>query len=264
MDAKIIGYIAALFMAIGLTYFIHESVSADASNKSLVEARQFEATLQDQLRYHLAQLDVRKEAAALIAANSHLKEEMSKLQAEIDKTRQAVTQTKKDFERYVINKRQDTVGAELGDLPLSNGTLLKGVRIQKIEGTFTTVIHSQGITRLAADLLPEKLQDRFRFGLPSDNVPASTPQKEFPAVAAVDPKSVAIKSARSNLEQLQKQLPNIQAEFYKAESEANGGSSPTKRFYAKKRVDEIAQQIGAMKRRISDAEAHLAQLENSK
>ena len=262
MDAKIIGFLAALFACIGLTYFIHEAMSVDAANTSLEEARQYEATLQDQLKYHLSLLDMRKDASALISANELMQREITKLQAEIDKAQQTLLQTEKDFDRYVAGKRQETIGAEMGEMQLSNGSVLKGVRVQKIEGTFTTVSHSEGITKLPAHLLPEKLQERFRFGLADAKETAPPPQNATSRVTAADPRSAAIKSSLSNLEQLQKQLRSIQSEYYRAESEAASGASASKRFYAKKRVGEIAQQIADMKRRISDAEANLSQEEN--
>jgi hypothetical protein len=113
-------------------------------------------------------------------------------------------------------------------------------------------------------LLPKELKDRFRFEISDDSskLPSGKPAVEVPSNGAIPPKQARLNSAKLSLEKLQMELTHIDRERAQAQSDSSS-TSPTRRYYAKKREDAYNQQVNALKRRIDEATLEVRKAEQA-
>ena len=150
----------------------------------------------------------------------------------------------------------------VGSAVLPSGVRLQNARVQKVEGDITTVLHSEGISKLSPDMLPLELKERFRFGMPMGGAeevePVASKSTASTSSASASPAAVpqkdSLKEVGAKLAKFQKELPYLEEELTKAQAEATNAASPSKRFYAKNRLDAVTQQVADLKAQIAAAE----------
>ncbi|MBN8417970.1 MAG: trypsin-like peptidase domain-containing protein [Verrucomicrobia bacterium] len=68
------------------------------------------------------------------------------------------------FSVAVEKARSSGAGKELGDLTLTNGKLLRGTKIRKVDESGISVMYAEGIGNVVVDLLPGSLQAKYDLG----------------------------------------------------------------------------------------------------
>ena len=161
--AVIFGIICVLL--IGVFYGINYTTKIDEAQRNLDEAKRELGDIDKAIAYQQKITELRKELAALLQASEILSKQNDGIRAEIRSMEQSETRLTEAFLRSVERVRAETVGLMIEELPLANGTLLKRVRVQSIDRTEMSVLHSEGITKIPLDNLPEDLKERLRIGI---------------------------------------------------------------------------------------------------
>ncbi len=164
MDAKIIVYGFCLLAIVAGTTFWRYAMDMDEVEKEVVLARQQLNNVEEGLNQAKAWATARKEAAALIAAASVIKEGNDALHEEIQAIQKKRMEVAKNYLGTVERARADTAGMELPEITLATGVSLKNAKIQSIDEELTVIKHSLGVTKVATDMLPAVFKDRLRYG----------------------------------------------------------------------------------------------------
>ena len=271
MEGKIVVFVVVLLAIVGLIYGVYYTTDIDEATKELALASQQVGVLEQHNRSQAGFLELRKEVAALLMAAGIMNQEKEALTSEVKQLSSREEEIQQNFTDAVMKARQDAVGLVFPEVMLTNGTLLRNAKIQRVEGDVTTMLHSEGVSKIQPDLLPAELQDRFRFGVNTSSPaplvsgmatasgnPESAPEGGTPAEKEHQKKLADAKLAK---ERLQKELPYLTDQLNKTKTESSAESSPSRRFYAKNRQDAIEQQITALKRRIDAADLEVQRLE---
>jgi hypothetical protein len=107
--------------------------------------------------------DATSKSQELLKAKAELLEKQTQIGNEFQKVLDSMTAA-------VEKLRSNAPGSELGDLALTNGKSLRGVKIRKVSEDGIALIHSDGIGTIAVDLLPENLKEKYDIG-PNASVP---------------------------------------------------------------------------------------------
>ncbi len=164
MDPKIYIYGFCFVAAVSGMSFWRYALDMDDVQKDLLLARQQLNTVEDSLKQTKAWLVARKEAAALIAAASVIKEKNEGLQSEIQAINSQRLDVAKNYMGTIERARAETAGMFLPVVTLTTGASLKNAKIQSIDSELCLLQHSEGVTKVATNLLPDDLQDRLRYG----------------------------------------------------------------------------------------------------
>lgn len=267
MEAKFVIYFVLFLALFGLGFGVYHTTEIDEANKELASAVQQVETLEAHIKTQTAQLELRREVAALMTVADIMQKEVNSIRDDIANTREDEIRARKDFEQAILKSRQDAAGLVLDEAVLPSGLRLRNARVQKVEGDTTTILHSEGISKLSPEMLPQELQERFRFGAvqsasekPAMAAPA--PAVDTAVVSSAPLQKDKLKEARFQLEKLKKDLPYLEDELTKAESDTFSAASPSRRFYAKNRRDTLSQQVTALKRQIDAAELAVRKMES--
>lgn len=267
MEGKLIVYFVLFLGIMGLIFGIYHTTEVDEANKELASFVQQVDTLQNHLKNQTATLELKREVAAQLAVVDIMQKDIVAARKEIASYRDDESQARRDYEQAILKSRQDAAGLVLDELELPSGVRLRNARIQRVEGDTTTIIHSEGISKLAPEMLPRELQERFRFGATIGTPVLDKPAPALPTTTLDMPPAAApaqkdkLKEARIQLEKLKKELPYLEKELKQAESDSGADSSPSRRFYAKNRRDALTQQVTALKRQIDSADLLVKKLE---
>lgn len=265
MDAKAFAFILVIAFIGGLGGIIYETTAIDDINRELQSVNQNVHNIESHLKTQREYLELRKEAFALVSALDIVRKEADALHKEIGELRQRKDRTQESLEETVAKTRVDSAGLQLGDIVLANGVTLKNARINRVEGTITSILHSEGIAKLEPAVLPQELKDRLRFEITTKSdqevVVAKKADVEVPANNN-SPSKTRINDARFHLDKLQMELAQIEREYSQVQSSGTSDSSPARRYYAQKREAVHNQQINALRRRIDEATLNLKKAEN--
>ncbi len=99
----------------------------------------------------------------LATAKTVLLEKQTQIGSEFQKIVDSLAST-------VEKMRANAVGSEPGDISLTNGKILKGVKIRKVAENGISLLHSDGVGIIAVDLLPENLKEKYDLG-PNASLP---------------------------------------------------------------------------------------------
>jgi len=164
MDAKIIVYGFCLLAIVAGSTFWRYAMEIDDVEKEVVLARQNLNNVEEGLRQAKAWGTARKEAAALLAAASVIKESNDALYEEIQVLQKKRMEVAKSYMSAVERARAETAGMELPEITLATGGSLKNAKIQSIDEELTVIKHSEGVAKIATKLLPAMFKDRLRYG----------------------------------------------------------------------------------------------------
>jgi len=265
MDAKAFAFILVLLFVGAFGGIIYETTAIDEINRELQTTNLSLSNLENHIKGQTEYLELRKEAFALTSALEIIRKEADALHGEVEELRQRKTRTEKSLLETVLKTREDSAGLQLGDITLANGTILKNSRVNKVDGTITSILHSEGIVKLEPSLLPKELKDRFRFEISdeSSQLPVSKkPEVEVPSNGAISPKQARLNSAKLGLEKLQMELSHLERDRAQAQTDSSS-TSPTRRYYAKKREDAYNQQANSLRRRIDEATLEVRKAEQA-
>lgn len=268
MDGKIVVYFILAVGLLGLSYGVYHTTEVDEASKELAMAVQQVGTLETHVKNQTEYLELRREVAALMTVVDIMQKEIDTLRGDITNCRNDEVAARKDFEQAILKSRQDATGLVLTEAELPSGLRLRNARVQKVDGDVTTILHSEGISKLTPDMLPKELQDRFRFGdLTGGSAGSEKPSPDAAPTSSVTftpsaaPQKDKLKEARLQYEKLKKELPYLEQELKKAEADTTSETSPSRRFYAKNRRDTLSQQVTALKRQIDAADLLVKKLE---
>lgn len=94
---------------------------------------------------------------ALLKARDILDKRLAKINEEL-------AESAKSFKAAVEKARNDASGKELGDITMTNGKLLRGVKIRKVDETGLSLSYADGIGTASVELMPENLQQKYDLG----------------------------------------------------------------------------------------------------
>ncbi len=115
--------------------------------------------------------DRRRSGATLDGLSSEekgaLKERKSVLEVKQERLREAINQLDSDFTQYRTDYcrqvRQAAIGESMGDITLRNGREYKQVKIKQVTDVGLEIRHADGIARIQAPDLDQKIRDRFQW-----------------------------------------------------------------------------------------------------
>ena len=93
----------------------------------------------------------------LLKARNELEEQLNKIRAD-------VAQATHSIQSAVEKVRASAVGTELGDLTLTNGKVLHGTKIRKVDDSGISYIFAEGVGTASVALLPENLKEKYDLG----------------------------------------------------------------------------------------------------
>jgi hypothetical protein len=164
MDAKIIVYgICLVFIVAGSSLWSY-TMGIDDAEKELALARHQLAVAQEGVRNAQAWIQARKEALALITAGGILEKENQVLRDQVGGLQQKLNELNGLFGTTIQRGRDQIMGVVIPEVSLSNGVVLRQVRIQSADSELAVLLHSGGVSKVSTAILPADMLDRFRFG----------------------------------------------------------------------------------------------------
>jgi hypothetical protein len=94
----------------------------------------------------------------LLRAKDILDKRLAKINADLTKGADS-------FKTAVEQARSTASGKELGDITLTSGKLLRGTKIRKVDESGISVMYADGVGSVAAELMPENLQEKYDLGV---------------------------------------------------------------------------------------------------
>lgn len=256
MEGKHLIYVLLLIALMGVGYGIYHTTEIDDANKELIAVTEQISSLESLIQKQKVYIEVRGEAVAQLTALNIMQKDAAALRKEILDLRVGEEQARRDFEQAIENSRNNAAGLVLNDPILPNGIRLRNARVEKVDKDVTTISHSEGISKFTPDMLPLELKERFRFGMPiggptetvaSSTATSSVPTTTVSSLPVAASKTDLLSAAQKQLERLKKELPYLEEELKKTETESAAATSPSKKFYFKNRLDSINKQIADLK-----------------
>ena len=266
MEARALFIVAFFLGLIGLSYGIYHTTEIDDASRNLRSLTQQVKILQEHLEEQTQVLEGRKAIATLLAANRDLSKTVDALNGEVREERLRQDEQQQAFRDAVAKVRQESLGMRIAEIRLTNGSLLKDAKVQRVEEDGISFSHSEGVLKVAPDAIPADLADRFRLtgSVAVAPPPASPAEGELPMAAAgqtgagseLQKKLAEIMLRRSRLE---KELPYL-TEQLRALNFDTADSSASKRYYAKKQKVVLEGQITQVRRQIDAADLEIVRL----
>lgn len=261
MEARALFIVAFFLGLIGLSYGIYHTTEIDDASRNLRSLTQQVKILQEHLDEQTQVLESRKAIATLLAANRDLSKTVDALNGEVREERLRQDERQQAFGDAVAKVRQESLGMRIAEIRLTNGSLLKDAKVQRVEEDGISFSHSEGVLKVAPDAIPADLADRFRLtgSVAVAPPPASPAESELPIAAAgseLRKKLAEIMLRRSRLE---KELPYL-TEQLRALNLDTADSSASKRYYAKKQKVVLEGQITQVRRQIDAADLEIVRL----
>lgn len=164
MDGKIIVYGICLVIIAAAASLWSYTMGIDDAEKELALARHELSAAQEGVRTAEAWIHARKEAMALITAGGILEKENQVLRDQVAGLRLRLNELQGLFATAVQRAREQITRVVLPEVTLSNGVLLREVRIQSADPELVVLLHSGGVSKVSTAVLPADMLDRFRFG----------------------------------------------------------------------------------------------------
>jgi hypothetical protein len=164
MDGKIIIYGFCLALVAAGSFFWKYTMDIDEVQKEMLLARQQLNASEDGVKQAKGWLNARKEAAALIAAGSVIEKKNEELRQAIQKLKDKRKEVARVFESSMQRVRDETQGMQLQEVILTTGAKFLNVKIQSVDENIAVLQHSQGVSKVPTEDLPNEILDRLRFG----------------------------------------------------------------------------------------------------
>lgn len=165
MDGKVIVYGICLVIIVAGASLWSYTMEIDDAEKEVALARHELSAAQEGVRNAQAWIHARKEALALITAGGILEKENQVLREEVGGLNQKLNELRGMLGLSIQRAREQIVGVILPEVALSNGSVLRQVRIQSADPELAVLLHSEGVSKISTALLPADMLDRFRFGI---------------------------------------------------------------------------------------------------
>ncbi len=161
-------FISIISALIGIGYGAFYLTSVDEANLALQESKSKLADTRELLAIKKKNW---ADVEALVVKNRELADQNSvlvKAKEVLDtRYRKIVSDLNYSVEsmKSAVDKIQGTApGTELGDITLTNGKMLRGAKIRKLDPSGLSLIHADGIGLVTTDLLPTEIKERFDLG----------------------------------------------------------------------------------------------------
>lgn len=163
--AKAITFGLICFVLIGIFYGVNHTTEIDEATRNLEEAKRELDMLDGAIKNQENLTAWRKELWALSQVSGILQKKNDDVRSEIRAMERSEARVMDSFLKTVERVRNDTIGMTMDELPLANGLVLKRVRVQGLDRTTMSVLHSEGISKVALEDLPDDLKARLRIGM---------------------------------------------------------------------------------------------------
>lgn len=167
-ESKVWVFVVIIMAVIGIGYGAHYLTSVDAANLAYLESQTKLADVNEILdQRKRAWGDIEGKIAKLRELTEHngilikAKEVLEKRYRTVDSEIKYAVDSMKSS---VAKVRENAPGTELGDLTLTDGKVLQGAKIRKLEETSFSLIHSNGIGTVALDLMPAEILSKYDMG----------------------------------------------------------------------------------------------------
>lgn len=272
MDGKIFLYILLLVGAFGGSYKMYLDQATGELNTRLVVVRQEMHGLQSQIDQLSGQIQRRGAIADLTKTISNLKEEKTRLDAEIQGIKAERPALTEQLRAAIAQIRQQTVGMRFDELTLVTGSPLKGAVIQDVSDDEIVIKHSLGIRRAPASDWTADLKERLRPGDLADTKPvAAAAPAPVAQTTSADGMSEAYKKHEKKLleaqlatEKMERDLLSLQQLLKQAETELEGNPSASRKYYIEGRRTQYGAQVNAQQARVTAAQQALRRLQAEK
>ncbi len=164
MDGKFVIYIVFFLCIIGgISGFLY-TTDVDEAQKEFILTQQQLSQIEEAAKQARISHDLRKEAAAIITAAHIIDRDNEIIRTETRTLEKKRDDLAKAFVGTIQRVREDSVGLILPEIPLTTGSTLKNAKIQAVDEDLTLIQHSEGVSKIPTNTLPNSLLDRFRFG----------------------------------------------------------------------------------------------------
>lgn len=167
-ESKTWFFIFIISILVGVGYGAYYLTAVDEANLALVESK---SKLADYQELFSARKESWGDIEALIAKNRELTDQntvLVKAKEVLDtryrKVASELNYSIESMKSAVGRTRGNAPGIELGDVALTNGKLLRGAKIRKLDESGLSLIHADGIGLVPIDLLPAEINERFDLG----------------------------------------------------------------------------------------------------
>ncbi len=183
MDGKFVIYIVFFLCIIGgISGFLY-TTDVDEAQKEFILTQQQLSQIEEAAKQARISHDLRKEAAAIITAAHIIDRDNEIIRTETRNLEKKRDDLAKAFVGTIQRVREDSIGLILPEIPLTTGRTLKNAKIQTLDEDITLIQHSEGVSKIPTNTLPNSLLDRFRFGYAPIGVGVIIePTPETPAV----------------------------------------------------------------------------------
>ena len=199
MDGKIIIYTIFFLCIIGGISAVLYTTDVDEAQKEFILTQQQVSQIEEATKQARISHDLRKEAAAIITAAHIIDRDNEVIRTETRALVGKRDDLAKAFVGTIQRVREDSVGLTLAEIPLTSGSTLKNAKIQAVDEDLTLIQHSDGVSKVPTNMLPNSLLDRFRFGyVPGGGVGVMIDATPAEAPSVKQPNSGASKSSTTN------------------------------------------------------------------
>jgi hypothetical protein len=153
---------------IGLGYGSFYLTTVDAANLALQESKSKLASTHEAFAY---KKKMWTDVETHVVKNRELSEQNSVLLKAKDvldtrhrKVASEFNYSVESMKSAVDKTRNSAPGTELGDIMLTNGKMLRGAKIRKLDSSGLSLIHADGIGLVPDDLLPAEIKERYDLG----------------------------------------------------------------------------------------------------
>jgi hypothetical protein len=178
MDGKIIIYALFILSVLGGVAGILYTTDVDEAQKDLILTRQQLGQAEESLKQANEVFAQRKEAVAIITAAHIIDHDNETLRTEISGLQKKREEMNRTFAATIQRVRETSVGLVLPEICLTTGNTLRNAKIQALNHDLTVIQHTDGVSKVPTESLPNTLLDRFRFsnaparpGAPIETVP---------------------------------------------------------------------------------------------
>ncbi len=174
-----VGMVVLVMAGVGLSLVVdkrlkYSSGSVKLEKEMILEASELEGLMarhEEGTRCLEEAEDRRRSGATLDGLSSEekgaLKERKSVLEIMQERLRESINQLDNDFTQYRTDYcrqvRQAAIGESMGDITLRNGREYKQVKIKQVTDVGLEIRHADGIARIQAPDLDQKIRDRFQW-----------------------------------------------------------------------------------------------------
>ncbi|MDP1586431.1 MAG: hypothetical protein Q8M07_01695 [Prosthecobacter sp.] len=238
-ESKFWVFIVIIGTLIGLGYGSYYLTSVDEANLALLESKSKLTDTQELLsikRKHWSDLEVlRTKNRELSDQNTVLVKAKEVLDTRYRKVVSELNYSAESMKSAVDRTRGNAPGTELGDITLTNGKLLRGAKIRKLDSSGLSLIHADGIGLVPIDLLPAEIVERFDLGpgallpqmLQAQAVflgkaiavvaPVSDPSKIAAVKQRISSLEIQMESSTKHKEKLEKEVKELEGKIKAAE-----------------------------------------------